>query len=217
MNVTFPSADCYELRDFRFDGLSGRKYVIFDLEATGPLAESNAITQIGAVALGETKADETAFETLVQPWEAIPPKIEALTGISNDRVADAPGFARVWDDFRNFCGDAVLVTQCGYEFDFPLLDRECDRVGVRPLPNVRLDTKSIFAILHPERTETFSTDFLCDYYGINRSEFRRHDALGDARLITRIFRAELTEAQRSGVDALTTDCIRIKRFLLPPL
>lgn len=217
MNVTFPNADSYELRDFRFDGLNGRNYVVFDLEATGPLAASNAVTQIGAVRLGDKETSDAVFETLVRPWEPIPPKIEVLTGVSNERVGDAPGFASVWEDFRNFCDDAVLVTQCGYEFDFPLLDRECERVGMSALTNVRLDTKAIFAMLHPQRTETFSTDFLCGYYGINRSAFNRHDALGDARLIARIFRAELAEAQRMGVDALTVDCIRIKRFVPSPL
>lgn len=217
MNVTFPNADCYELRDFRFDGLNGRNYVVFDLEATGPFAETNAITQIGAVRLSDNETGDNVFETLVQPWEPISPKIEALTGISNARVAGAPGFASVWEDFRNFCDDAVLVTQCGYEFDFPLLDREYERVGVSALTNVRLDTKAIFAMLHPPRMETFSTDFLCDYYGINRGAYNRHDALGDACLIARIFRAELAEAQRMGVDALVVDCIRIKRFVPSPL
>jgi DNA polymerase III epsilon subunit-like protein len=133
------------------------------------------------------------------------------------RAAGAPDFVSVCEGFRDFCGDAVLVTQCGYEFDFPLLDRECERVGMLPMPNVRLDTKAIFAVLHPDRSETFSTDFLCDYYGINRSVFKRHDALGDARLIAQIFRDELAEAQRMGVDALAVDCIRIKRFVLTPL
>lgn len=214
MNITFPSADCYELRDFHFSGLAARDYVVFDLEATGPDPVEDSITQIGAVWLGE---DDAAFESLVRPWKPIPPKIEELTGVTNTRVKTASGFAEAFAQFRNFCGDAVLVTQCGYEFDFPLLDRECDRAGLGRLTNTRLDTKAIFALLHPQRTETFSTNFLSDYYGINRSEFKRHDALGDARLIARIFQAELDEAKRMGIDALATECMKIKRFVLPPI
>jgi len=218
MQTHFTSADFYELRDFQFSGLAGQSYVVFDLEATGPVAEDDSVTQIGTVRLADESFDEEmAFESLVRPWKPIPPKIEVLTGVTNERVRDAPGFGEAFGRFREFCGDAVLVTQCGYEYDFPLLDRECDRAGLERLGNVRLDTKVIFALLHSERTETFSTNFLSDYYGIDRSEFKRHDALGDARLIARIFRAELAEAKRLGIDALTTDKMKIKRFVLPPL
>jgi len=214
MNIEIDSAEHYQLRDFSFEGLGNKKYLVFDLEATGPDPAEDSVTQIGAVWLGESDA---IFESLVRPWKPIPPKIEELTGVTNARVKTASGFAEAFGQFRNFCGDAVLVTQCGYEYDFPLLDQECDRAGLARLANVRLDTKAIFALLHPQRTETFSTNFLSDYYGIDRSEFKRHDALGDARLIARIFRAELKEAKSMGIDALATDGLKIKRFVLPPL
>ncbi len=214
MQIAYLSAELYELSDFRFEGLHARRYVVFDLEATGPGAETDSVTQIGAVRMGES---DTAFESLVRPWKPIPQKIEELTGVTNAKVKTAPDFAEAYARFRAFCGDAVLVTQCGYEYDFPLLDRECDRAELEHLANIRLDTKAIFALLHPQRTETFSTSFLSVYYGINRSEFKRHDALGDARLIARIFRAELEEAKNMGIDALATDGLRIKRFALPPL
>lgn len=217
MRVVASGAEFYDLCDFSFEGLHGRDYVVFDLEATGPVVEADSVTQIGAVRLSGDGTEGAVFESLVRPWKAISPKIEGLTGITNVRVTSAPDFADVCNDFRTFCGDAVLVTQCGYEFDFPLMDRECDRVGLARLTNVWLDTKAIFALLHSERPETFSTDFLSDYYGINRGAFKRHDALGDARLIARILRAELEEAKGMGIDALKAECIRIKRFVLPPL
>lgn len=217
MRITFTTPESYELNSFSFEGLHGRDYVVFDLEATGPDADADSVTQIGAVRLSGDGTEGAVFESLVRPWKPIPPKIERLTGITNDRVAAAPEFAAAFERFRVFCADAVLVTQCGYEFDFPLLDRKCDRAGLGRLPNERLDTKAIFALLHPERTETFSTDFLSDYYGINRADFKRHDALGDARLITRIFQTELDEAKTMGIDALVTDGMKIKRFVLPSL
>jgi DNA polymerase-3 subunit epsilon len=214
MQTDFLSAELYELSNFRFEGLHARRYVVFDLEATGPEPAADSVTQIGAVKVGD---DDGAFESLVRPWKPIPEKIEQLTGITNAGVDGAPGFAKVFERFRVFCGDAVLVTQCGYEYDFPLLDQECDRAGLARLANVRLDTKAIFALLHPQRTETFSTNFLSDYYGIDRSEFKRHDALGDAQMIDRIFRAELKEAKSMGIDALATHGLKIKRFVPPPL
>lgn len=217
MKITSLDVECYELSDFRFNILEGGDYVVFDLEATGPTAEADRITQVGAVRLGGRDRAETSFESLVRPGKPIPPPIEALTGITNARVAAAPDVFAMLKRFKAFCGDAVLVTQCGYEFDFPLLDQESGRGGLDRMANMRLDTKALFALLHPKRTETFSTNFLSDYYGINRAEFKRHDALGDARLITRIFQAELEEAKGAGIDALATDGLKIKRFVPPPL
>ncbi len=211
VKITFTSAEEYELSGFHFGDFDEREFVVFDLEATGPDAEQDSVTQFGAVRMG---VEAATFEGLVKPWKPIPEKIEKLTGVTNQRVAEAESFAVVFERFREFCGNAVLVTQCGYEYDFPLLERECARSGLPMLPNERLDTKAVFAMLHPDRSETFSTNFLSDYCQIDRAEFQRHDAVGDAKLIARIFQAELSEATRMGVDELSADGIRIKRFVL---
>ncbi len=211
MKITFTSAEEYELGDFQFDLSADHEFVVFDLEGTGPDAWRDSVTQFGAVRLSDPGE---SFESVVKPWKPIPPKIEELTGVTNERIGEAERFAGVFEHFREFCGEAVLVTSCGYEYDFPLLERECERAGLTMLPNVRLDTKAIFALLHPKRSETFSTNFVSDYYGIDRSEFQRHDALGDAKLIARIFQAELREAQEMGVSSLRADGVRIKRFAL---
>jgi len=212
MKVELISAEEYELNDFQFDLSENREFVVFDLEGTGPDAEGDSVTQFGAVKMGN---EAHAFESLVKPWKPIPPKVEELTGVTNERVGNAVRFSDAFERFREFCGDAVLVTQCGYEYDFPLLDSECEKAGIERFGNIRLDTKAIFALLHPDRRETFSTNFLSDYYRIDRSEFKRHDALSDAKLIAQIFEAELKEARQLGVHSLSPDCVRVKRFTLP--
>tara|TARA_R110002111_G_scaffold123103_2_gene186940 strand:- start:167 stop:811 length:645 start_codon:yes stop_codon:yes gene_type:complete len=214
MRITFTSAEEYELSGFHFGDFDEREFVVFDLEATGPDAEQDSVTQFGTVRVGD---EEQTFEGLVKPWKSIPEKIEKLTGVTNQRVTEAESFAVVFERFRKFCGDAVLVTSCGYEYDFPLLEKECARSGLKKLPNERLDTKAIFAMLHPDRGETFSTNFLSEYYQIDRRVFNRHDALGDAKLVARIFYAELKEAKAMGMNSLEAEGVRIKRFLLSSL
>lgn len=218
MKIEAVGTDSYILSKFMFGPLSGRRYVIFDLEATGP-DPAAAITQIGAVAVyADGPRDAESFCCLVRPWKAIPRKIEQLTGVTNALTAAASDFATVWPEFARFCGDSALVAQGGYEFDFPLLDRECDRAGKGALTGPRLDTKAIFALEHPQRNEAFSTDFLTDHYGIDRRPFKRHDALGDARLIARVFHAQLQDARRRGRDQWRSDRpVRIKRFVSQPL
>lgn len=57
-----------------------------------------------------------------------------------------------------------------------------------------------------------------EYDGGERSLFRRHDALGDAKLIARIFYATLRESKRLNEDVWSLKRpIFIKRFIVPPL
>lgn len=219
MKIEPINAESYRLTVFEFRPISGRRYVVFDVEATGPDCETDCVTQIGAVAVyDDGPSDRESFSCLVRPRKQIPAKIEALTGVTNALVASAPSFATVWPAFLAFCGESALVTQCGYEFDFPLLDRECARSAVPPLVGPRVDTKAIFALRHRDRFDTFSTNLLSEHYGVDRSLFKRHDALGDAKLIARFFHAMLRESQHLNENAWSLEePICIKRFVLPPL
>ena len=191
---------------------------MFDFEGTGPNEATANVTQIGAILVDDSgPRDDVSFASYVNPGQPIPALIESLTGVTNELVLSAPSFPDVYERFRDFCGEAPLVTQCGYEYDFPLMDNECRSHQLAILPNARLDTKAVFALLHPEKDSTFSTNFLSDYYRIDRTPFRRHDALGDAKLIGRIYWAELLEARKSGIDSLAVkNPVVIKKSKLPP-
>lgn len=88
-----------------FDAL---EFVIVDVETTGWSPEEAGITEIGAVRMsgGQIRAE---FSTLVNPGRAIPPDIEALTGISDAMVASAPPAGQALASFLAFAQDAVLT------------------------------------------------------------------------------------------------------------
>lgn len=99
----------------------------------------------------------------------------------------------------------MWITQAGYEFDYPLLVYECGRHRVEFPKVCMLDTKALFAFLHPDRDEVFNTDFLTRYYKIDPMGLRRHDALGDALLIAKIFCAELAELSARGLTEIVVE------------
>jgi DNA polymerase III epsilon subunit-like protein len=112
----------------------------------------------------------------------------------------------------------VLVTQAGYEFDGPLLARECARHGLIPPKNALLDTKVLFTCAFPEIGEIPSTDFLIGFFGIEAGDMPRHDALGDALLIGRIFDRLLAACRERGIDGIRiTEPLRVKKMRLRPL
>ena len=91
------------------------------------------------------------WNSLINPYEPIPPRIEALTGISNDMVEDAPGFHEVADDVERILKDCVFVAHnVGFDYafirgHFEAMDRSWQRpklctVGClgRPFPDCPL-------------------------------------------------------------------------------
>ena len=68
-----------------------------------------------------------------------------------------------------------------------------------------LDTKALFALIHPDHDDIFNTNFLVHFYGIDTTGFPRHDALGDARLIARILQAQLGELQDRGLSEIVVN------------
>jgi DNA polymerase-3 subunit epsilon len=102
-------------------------FVVVDLETTGGGADTEAITEIGAVKVrgGEVLGE---FSTLVDPGRGIPPLISVLTGITDLMVAAAPPLDGVLAAFLEFAGDAVLVAH-NAPFDIGFLKAACARAG----------------------------------------------------------------------------------------
>lgn len=217
MQVQYLDAHRYVWSDFTLEDIDQQSYWVFDLEATGIDTATEQVIQVGGVHFPDDPTEST-FASYVRPNKPIPQKIQALTGVTQKHTESAPTFAEMFPHFLEQCRGHVLVTQCGYEFDYPLLEAECLRHGLVFPEFVRLDTKAFFAFLHPELDQTFSTDFLAGHYTIETVESDRHDALGDASLISRILCAELAEAKTRGINTITVaEPITIRRFKLPPL
>ena len=64
-----------------------------DLETTGMTAGGDRVTEVGIVRIDGGRATE--WSSLVNPECSIPPAIQALTGITNAMVANAPTFADI--------------------------------------------------------------------------------------------------------------------------
>ena len=69
-------------------------YAIVDIETTGGYAAANGITEISIHIFDGTRVVEK-FETLINPQQPIPYYIQAMTGITDEMVKDAPLFEEV--------------------------------------------------------------------------------------------------------------------------
>lgn len=102
-------------------------YVVVDVETTGGNAQWNRVTEIGAVRVRNGKIIEE-WSSLINPQRRIPGNIVSLTGITDDMVADAPLFADIADEFREFLDKAMFVAHRA-KFDFSFIKSEYERIG----------------------------------------------------------------------------------------
>ncbi|WP_182914230.1 PolC-type DNA polymerase III [Paenibacillus sp. 1011MAR3C5] len=220
MKIQFISEAEYEVSELTVDNLFNSTYCVFDLEATGPSPVKDHIIQIGAVrisaASNDTLLPDSSYMSYVRSPVSISPFIEQLTGVTNDHIADAPGWDKVYDNFLAFAEGTILVTQAGYEYDWPLIQAECNRRQLPVLNMPILDTKVLYQYLYPEEEGVISTNLLIERLGVDDSGLARHDALSDSIRIARIFRRLMDQYRERSIQSLNL-CrpMTVKRFQLP--
>lgn len=216
MKITLLSHEEYAVEDICITNLLGNRYCIFDFEGTGIIHQTEFITQIGALIVENNM--NRSFNSLVKSPKPIPPAVEELTGISNDEMVHAPLFSEAYHRFIEFIGDRILVTQAGYEYDVPLLEKHCQLYRLPFIHNQIIDIKALFTNIHPEIDDVVSTDFLIQYYSLDTSDLKRHDALDDCMLIGQIFEKVMREYEDQSIaDFRITEPLKVKRFVIPAM
>jgi DNA polymerase-3 subunit epsilon len=154
-----------------------------DLETTGTAAAGDAITEVGIVRVdadpdGLDAPVVTEWSTLVNPGRPIPPEIQALTGITNAMVRDAPSFADVADEVAARTAGALFVAH-NARFDYGFLKHSFARLErtftARVLCTVRLSRR-----LFPDEPR-HNLDSVIARHRLPLEG--RHRALGDARVL----------------------------------
>jgi DNA polymerase III subunit epsilon len=216
MNIEFLSQYIYEIKDIKIQNLSTLKYCVLDLEGTGINFNTEHVTQIAALELTKEFEPDVSFQSLIYSPVTVPDFVSEMTGITDELLNNAPSFVTAFEELKVFVNNAVLVTQAGYEYDIPLLKRHCVNNGIEMCNNRVLDTKVMFASIHPEIDQVISTNFLLNYYEIKHDDLKRHDALDDCILISRIFKAIIKEFQVRKIDEIDwSSGFLVRRFQIP--
>jgi len=162
--------------------LKGITFVAFDVETTGFNREADRIVEIGSVKFRDGYVVESKA-WLVNPGMNIPIDVQAVHGITDTMVADAPDFGTVFAEFTEFVGDAVLLAH-NAAFDVRFLQAEMERNSVKPVTNPVLDTLKISRKFYPELA-SHSLDNLARTFNFPTSE--RHRSLPDAMHVKDLF------------------------------
>src|SRR5690606_22678998 len=155
--------------DFNLD----RDIVFFDVESTGLNVVRDRILQLAMIKYRKAGGEPEEWSMLINPGVPIPAESTAVHGITNEDVANEPGFAELAPRIHSFIGDADLAGYNSNRFDIPILMEEFERAGIRFDISERrtIDVQRIFYKMEP-RTLKAAYRFYC-----NSDLVDAHDAL----------------------------------------
>ena len=156
-------------------------YIALDLETTGLNPTDDRILEIGAVKIVEGQEREV-FSTLVDPGRQVTPRIQELTGITNEMAAGGMEYREAVERLVEFCRDLPLLGH-NILFDYSFVKRSAVNQSL-PFEKEGVDTLKIARRLLPD-LEHRSLEYLCTHYGITQE--RKHRAEDDARSARRLY------------------------------
>lgn len=175
-----------------------RDYVAFDLETTGKDINVCAIVEIAAVKVRDGKPVER-FHSLVYTEQLIPSSATEIHGYTNEHLQGQPRLEEVWQLFREFIGDDLLVAHNGFRYDVPLLKRATAELG--GTENLHFyDTLVLARSLFPASSGALKD--LAEHFGVPTG--RSHHALDDCDCLVGVFEALQDERlKRSRMTCLS--------------
>ncbi|MDG2255803.1 MAG: 3'-5' exonuclease [Opitutaceae bacterium] len=163
--------------------------VAFDLETTGLRPKLEEITQVAAIRMGGMRMEaEDSFTSYVNPGKPIPKRIQKLTRVRDQHVANAPSPAEAVQMLSDFAAQATFFGHDVYRFDFKFIEKHVNKEPGQSRTVRFIDTMDIFEMLWPDFSRLRnSLDDIAERLTAGLSSIRRHDALGDAILLANVF------------------------------
>ena len=156
--------------------------VVLDVETTGLDYTREKIIEFAGVKLVDGVITER-FETLINPHQHIRKSSQAIHGISEEDLVDAPSEEEIFPQILEFIGDAPIVAHNAI-FDFSFLNRTSKRLYNKPLNNRYIDTQQMFKEVYPQ-LESCGLESLMHTFNVEFST--RHRAMADAEGLAKCY------------------------------
>ena len=176
--------------------------VILDTETTGlKVEEGHRIVEIGCIALADG-VEEARFHRYVNPGRSMDKDAQAVHGLTDGFLRDAPSFKEVALALLEFIGEDKIVMH-NAPFDMGFLNAEFERIGMPPL----LEERAVDTLLMARRKwpgQSNSLDALCKRLNVDASKRDRHGALIDAHLLAQVYQQLMGRKPQGRLNLMRT-------------
>ena len=162
------------------------KEVVLDTETTGiSVKEGHRIVEIGCIELDNLIPTKNQFHSYLNPERKVSEKALEVHGYSDEFLSGKNKFIEIVDEFLEFIKDKKLIIH-NADFDLAHLNNELKIAG-RDMINKKntIDTMEIARDKYPG--SGISLDALCKRYRIDNSKRKKHTALIDCELLSKVY------------------------------
>ena len=166
------------------------RIICFDIETTGfEWTRGDRCIEIGAVELEDGKLTDNTFHEYINPeGKIIPPETYMVHKISNAFLEDKPKMSEVAPRFLEFIGDAPIVAHNGFDFDFPFINFELAKLGLKQIPRDQQRDSIVIARNRVFGPKAYTLDALAKWFGVSLSaRADAHGALIDAEILAKVY------------------------------
>jgi DNA polymerase-3 subunit epsilon len=166
------------------------RIICFDIETTGfEWTRGDRCIEIGAVELLDGVLTENTFHEYINPeGKIIPPETYMVHKISNAFLEDKPKMSEIAPKFLDFVRNSVIVAHNGFDFDFPFLNFELAKLGLKQIPREQQMDSIVIARNRVFGPKAYTLDALAKWFGISlTARADAHGALIDAEILAKVF------------------------------
>ena len=162
------------------------KEIVLDTETTGlSVKDGHRIVEIGCIELDDLIPTKNIFHFYLNPERKVSEKALKIHGYSNEFLSDKKKFTEIAEDFLKFIMNKNIIIH-NAEFDIGHLNNELSLAGKNIIDkSVIVDTLDIARSRYPG--SGISLDALCKKFRIDNSRRKKHTALIDCELLSKVY------------------------------
>ena len=161
------------------------KEIVLDTETTGiSVKEGHRIVEIGCIELENLIPTKKNFHCYLNPERKVSEKAFEVHGYTDEFLSKQKKFNEIVKEFLEFIKDKKLIIH-NAEFDLAHLNHELEILGLNKIDNKVTDTLILAREKYPG--SSISLDALCKRYRIDNSRRKKHTALIDCDLLSKVY------------------------------
>ena len=160
--------------------------IVLDTETTGLSVEKgHRIVEVGCIELENQIPTKRFFHRIVNPKRSVSEDAYKIHGYSDSFLSTKKEFSEIANDFLEFIkGNKLIIHNA--EFDLAFLNSELRIIKKEPILKERvIDTLELARLKFPGSSA--SLDALCKRFKIDNSKRKKHDAITDCELLSKVY------------------------------